>query len=181
MRVAARIASAVALTASIVSAGAAPANILRMDGLGPVTLGMTVRGAERALKAHLHNENPELDDNCTYYALRSTQDSLVHYMVEHGRITRIDIDYVASLRRHTYSPITTATGIGIGSTETDIRRAYGRNLKIVPDPYMEDQGNNLTVEDRGHNRGILFETAHGRVTSIRAGVHPALEYSEGCS
>jgi hypothetical protein len=181
MQAVARIVCAAMLAASVVSASATPAHILRTDGLGPVRLGMTVRAAERALGARLRNESPELDEGCSYYALRSTQDSLVHYMVERGRITRIDIEYVASLRRHTRSPITTATGIGIGSTETDIRRAYGRHLKIVQDPYMEDQGNNLTIEDRGRHRGILFETDHGTVTSFRAGIHPSLEYSEGCS
>ncbi|MEI9885426.1 MAG: hypothetical protein WDN08_02815 [Rhizomicrobium sp.] len=172
---------AAALAVSLTAAFAAPPNILRTDGIGPVTLGMTVRAAERALGAKLRNENPGADEDCTYFALGGTRDSLVHYMVERGRITRIDIDDMGGGRRPAQAPIVTRAGIGIGSTEADIRRAYGRRLKIVPDPYMEDQGNNLTVEDAGHNRGILFETVHGTVTSMRAGRHPSLEYSEGCS
>lgn len=181
MSAAARLLFGAVLLTTFASQAASPAQILRMDRLGPVKLGMTVRAAERALGRKLHNENPEAGVGCTYYALGRTQDSLVHYMVEDGRITRIDIDYVAQLHPPAHSPITTQAGIGIGSTEADIRRAYGRKLKIVPDPYMESEGNNLTVEDLGHHRGILFETVHGKVTSFRAGIHPSLEYSEGCS
>lgn len=138
---------------------------------------MTVREAEKALGAKLRLDYAADGNDCAY-AFR-TVDPDRSYMIDGGRIVRIDIDIPR--KGHVRSRVATALGFGIGSSQRDIVRAYGHSLAIEPHPYLEDQGSYLVIDSPGHRRGIIFETDHGKVTEFRAGLYPALSYIEGCS
>jgi hypothetical protein len=153
--------------------------ILHFDGLGPVRLGMTARAAERALGGHLKIERPQDSDSiaCVYAWLK--RDPGVLYMLEDGRITRIDI--ITPEAPAAVLDVTTETGLRIGASERAVRRAYGARLDVQPHYFDEAPAHILSVEDKGRKRGLLFETDTTRhVVRFRIGQHPALGYVEGC-
>jgi hypothetical protein len=100
-------------------------------------------------------------------------------MVEGRKIVRIDI---ASGEPSAPKPATkTDAGIGLGSTTAEVRRAYGKRLRIEPHPYDNDDGRYLVIKGLKSGREIIFETHQGRVESFRAGLSRQVEYIEGCS
>ncbi len=152
---------------------------LRTDGLGPVNLSMTVAEAEKALGATLKpptGDKPR-DVACWQIMRADGADPSVVYMVETGKVTRIDV-----IRREGQPiPSTrTAEGLGIGAAEKDVIAAYGSRLTQSPHKYVDD-GKYLRLLSRDAGSGIVFETAAGTVTGLRAGIPPSLDYVEGCS
>jgi hypothetical protein len=178
MRGAALALGAAALSVMLLPAEGAP-RILHFDGLGPVKIGMTARRAQQVLGAQFNLELPGDSDSkyCSYRWLK--RDPGVLYMVESGRITRIDI--VAPDKPAPRADVTTETGLRLGAPESDVRHAYGASLIVKPHPYDGEPAHYLIVEDKGRDRGLLFETDVTRhVTQFRVGRHPSLDYIEGC-
>jgi hypothetical protein len=95
-------------------------------------------------------------------------------MFEKNRLTRIEV--ISSVQSGTDAPITTDRGIGIGSTIEDIKRAYGAAAVVQPD----NDGDLYSVDVSGGREGIVFVTDGHAVVSFRAGMHPAVDYYEGC-
>ena len=157
------------------AADASASRVLTLEGLGPVRIGMTLRQVERALGARLKIEYPE-DYSCGGGSRADGRDPDIWYMIDDRRLARIEI----VSRKGQPATVTTAQGLGVGSTEADILRVYGARVKTEPHPYLEGEGHYMKVDAPGHRRGILFETNHGVVTTFRAGTYPALGYIEGC-
>jgi len=162
--------------------GAGSDTILTPGGLGPVKVGMTLREASQALGVKLKRESPNDPDSkyCDFAHRADGNDSEINYMIKDGHIARIDVGDAA----HERSIIKTAEGVGLGSTERAVKKAYGRALKVEPHPYGDgdpDGWHYLVIDEPGHKRGIIFETDGRKVTSFRAGEYPALGYIEGCS
>lgn len=77
------------------------------------------------------------------------------------------------------SAIRTDRGIGIGSTEAEVRRAYGQDLTEEPHPYVD--GSYLIHEPSSlGNRQMIFETEGQVVTSFRVGDDQTTPWIEGC-
>ena len=156
--------------ASATTAAAQPSPaVLTMTGLGPVQIGMTLAEAEQALGAGLE---PIEDEACTQIRRTDGHDPQIFYMVENGRITRIDIE--------DGSDIKTDKGVGIGATEAEVLAAYGPGMQVMPHKY-DPHGHYLVMDSADAKSAILFETSNGKVTMFRAGVHPSVDYVEGCS
>jgi hypothetical protein len=149
---------------------------LTFDGLPPVRIGMTVPQAESALHARLAPMPDFESAECWMTRRADGLDPGVAYMVEQGRITRIDVWRPQAGAR---PAVRTAAGIGIGSAEAEIAAAYGQGA-VQPDPYLGDRGHRVTVEGETGGRALVFETVDGLVVGFRAGRHPAVDYSEGC-
>lgn len=90
-------------------------------------------------------------------------------MLQKGSVTRIDV---------LDKSYTTPEGIHVGSTEAEVKAAYGKRLTITPHKYREG-GHYLSVIS--HGAGYVFETNGKTVTRIRVGKLPALNYVEGCA
>ena len=150
--------------------GAAPdARVLKPKSFGPVRVGMTRAQTERALAARLLVDYPDEDSQaCGMARRRDGRDKAIHYMIENGRVARIDVDD---------PKVTTARGVGIGSTVAQVRRAYGKALRSQLNQYSEQPD----LEIKGpRGFGIIFETDGQRVLTMRGGRYPAVAYVESC-
>lgn len=156
----------------------AEAEILSAFGLGPVRIGMSVPEAEKALGAALEVETIQDGDACGYARRKDERDANIAYMVEDGRITRIDVSRPRQAGAH-QRPVVTEAGVGLQSTEEEVRKAYGPRLKAQPNKY-DDRERDLTVDEPDRKRAIVFETLNGGIGAFRAGVYPSVGYIEGC-
>ena len=159
---------AVTLWLAAAGAEASPMRwVLTPDGLGPLTIGMTVRQARTALGRPL-TEGPSGEETCADYAVKGLAG--LYLMFENGRLSRVSVTQGGPWR--------TAAGIGIGDSEAAVRKAYGR-LRRKDNAYEDPPAAYLTVR-APHGRGIKFGTdTHRKVTEMEAG-GPAIAYIEGC-
>lgn len=111
-----------------------------------------------------------MNESCGY-ATPSSLDG-VSFMVVDGEIARVDV---------TEPTVATLQGdIRVGATEELVRKTYGDQLEEEENIY-DSEGTVLTFvpEDPADTR-LVFETDGYRVTSMRAGRLPEVEYVEGC-
>jgi hypothetical protein len=152
--------------------------ILTPSGLCVVRLGMSVTEVQTALGAQLAPMAPGSEAACWMTRRADGRAPQVFYMVQNDTITRIDINTAASAG--TPADVKTAAGIGVGATEADVAQAYGKSAKVMPSKY-DAHGHTITVEPGAGKSALVFEASDGKVTTFRAGLHPAVDYVEGCS
>ena len=151
---------------------------LSLDGLGPVDIGMTPAEASAAAGVQIRvDPSMDLGRGCAYArADRGPADRL--FMVVDGRIVRIDVGARGEGRQ-----TLTVSGIGVGSTEDEVKRTYPGRISVAGHPYRPE-GHYLlyTPADAGlrHLR-MLFETDGRVVTSFRAGLADPVGWIEGCA
>jgi hypothetical protein len=110
------------------------------------------------------------EDACRIF--RSPRVPGLAVMVEQGVVTR--------LTAHGDAKVRTERGIGVGSTEAEVRAAY-RPLGESPHKYDAAPAKNLVWGEEGVPEALRFEIgADGRVVQLHAGASPALMYVEGC-
>jgi hypothetical protein len=157
-----------ALILSACTFSAQAKEILTLDGLDPVRIGMSKWDAEKALGVKLKLQGD------AYCATAERPDRKAWYMFEKFRVVRIDVG-------ESPSDITTVQGLGIGSTEISLRKAFGRRAIFTEHPYMSPGGHYVTVHYRARHRDLLFETYEDKVTSFRVGLPDSVRLIEGCS
>lgn len=157
--------------------------VLGIDGLGLIKLGSTIPAVERKLRAKLgplsrnsqgFARTAEAREGCWLWRRRDGKDKGLNYMIEGGKLVRIDLDESVGPSGR----IVTARGIGIGSTEAEVKAAYGDAL-FEPQPSNEPR--QWAVIERKGKDGIRVETDRGRVVAMLLGRGAALDYSEACS
>ncbi|HUO98121.1 MAG TPA: hypothetical protein VMU01_05610 [Rhizomicrobium sp.] len=161
-----------ACAASFCGAAGADDLILSMDGMGRVEIGSSRDSIERVL-----HRRYELDKPCEVVNSSETAQLGVSYMIEANRLVRIDVDYYAN----SPEPLTihTPEGIGLGSPEADVIKAYGNRVRVEPNP-GDPTWHYLYVDTPDHSRGFAFDTDGKKVKSMHAGEYPALGYKDGC-
>ncbi len=140
-------------------------------GFGPVQAGMTIVQADAALGGIL--SIPARPAECDYVRPRTGLRHIA-FMVENGRIARVDVLDSSS--------VATAAGARIGDTEARIRSLYSGRVTVTPHKYTD--GRYLTVTPLNPADSafrVVFETNGTKVVRYRSGVRPAVEYVEGCS
>jgi len=158
----------VCILAVTTAAAAKPWNI-RMDGAGPVKIGMTLEQLNAALKEDFSMPKDE-DEKACFYAETARHPGIA-FMVEHGRVTRVDVRERG---------LSTAGGIRVGDPEALVMKVYGPKLKIEEHAYIGREGHYLTLYSGDRRYGLRFETDHGMVTSFYAGEQHAIALIEGC-
>jgi hypothetical protein len=153
------------------------------SGLAPVTVGMSVPAAESLTGLHLLPGNPAVG-NCTYFepspgmggATEADYLPGASFMVTFtegtdaritGVIARVDVDKPG---------YRTERGVGVGDSERFALYRYPE-ARVSQHEYFQ-AGHYLTI-GRG-DRQIVIETDGHRVTAIRAGRRPEVEYVEHC-
>jgi hypothetical protein len=163
---------AVPIAIAVVATTAAAADLstarLTLNALGPVRVGMTEEEARRAAAEDLADAN-RFTGEC--YLLALPRDPGVVFMIERGRVTRIEI---------TDAHHRTLSGVRVGDTESDAQAAYGNQLEVTPHKY-ERNWHYLTLRSRDRRYALVMETDGKRITRMRTGIVPSVEYVEGCS
>ena len=154
------------------SAPAEAAHRLELRGFGPVRVGMTVQEAGAALGTRLVPVIDPPDEECATYGPESGFDG-VAFLAARGVIARTDV---------TAGSTQTTEGVALGQSEAEAQRRYGGRLAVGDHDYLVG-GNYLTLiptapPDEGFR--LVIETDGRKVTALRAGRLPEVEYSEGC-
>lgn len=141
-------------------------NVISFSSFGAIKVGMTVPQATKAFGIPL--VTPEKVNRDCYYVSPKRGFKEISFMITNNRVARIDT------RSNKYM---TAQGAKVGDSEATIKRIYKGQVKVSPHKYVD--GHYLSVKQGKFE--IIFETDGKRVTSIRAGKLPEVEYIEGCS
>lgn len=144
-------------------------DVLRRDGIGGVSVGMTVAEAQAAAGQRFVREGPL--GNCIYM-VPETRDPAVWFMFVDGVMSRVDVVLGSKTR--------TREGIGNGSTEQQVKDAYPGMIVVEPSFY-NPSGHRLHLrpDDNGHS--MNFSTDGVKVTSFSGGLEKAVRALEGCS
>lgn len=151
--------------------------VLRMDGMGPLRVGMTLDEARAALGGDLRmSDNPvgmeEGADRCDHP--RSARlPAGVMMMVQGQRLVRLEV---------TSGATPTAEGARIGDTEARVQTLYPGRVQVQPHKYTD--GHYLVVRPAAASNTthlLIFETDGNAVLRFRAGQKPHVEYVEGCA
>lgn len=169
----------------LASANASAADqLLTFDGLGPVRVGMTVPEAEAVLGVKLtplDTSDGVSSEACWYTSRTDGVDQALPYMIQNGRIARIDVNNgTPGAMKRSDPGVRTERGIRIGSSEEDVKKAYGSSLDITPHAYGDENDHYLTILTADKSRGIRFETWEGKVDTFHVGTASAILLVEGC-
>ena len=145
-----------------------------LRGIGPVRYGMTVAEATRATGQPLSAVDSGNDNQwaCGYVEPGATRG--VSFMTAEGRVVRADVSNPT---------IRTLSGIGVGSSEADVRQAYGGRIVSAPHVYGDNGDVDLIFVPRDRadrDYRVVFEVIDGYVVTYRSGLYPAVTYVEGC-
>ncbi|MGE0440175.1 MAG: hypothetical protein AB7L66_10680 [Gemmatimonadales bacterium] len=156
------------------SAGAPPGagNVMTLEGLAPVRLGMSIADVEALLGGPVRVDRLEPDAECGYAAF-PRMPAGVAYMLAADTIVRIDVDTTA---------IRTADGVGVGDAEAALLDRFGTRMRVEPHPYEGPVGHYLILDEGAPGvRRFIFETDGARVTRYRVGRRPEVDLIEGCA
>jgi hypothetical protein len=161
---------------------------------------MTVAEAERALHAKLRSVDLPFSKECYVTGRADGRDKALSYVVVNGKIV---VMTVFLPNEQAPDPnIVDDSGIGVGSTEDDIIRAYGKVQKELAPDFRESkehlaasanerakQGITtpepspqywIVVEGTDHKRAIIFQTRDQKVLHFEIGLKPEIFSSEHC-
>ena len=178
----------------------ASAQVLSWRGVGPVELGMTVQEAERSLGTKLGPVADPFSKDCYVTGRADGKEEALSYVVVDGKIAVMTV-FVPN--EQPPSPnIVDHSGIGIGSTEADIRRVYGKARKeLAPDfrasqkdlaEFAKERAKHgvtepqpppqywIVVENADRKRTLIFQTRNQKVLHFKIGLKPEIMSSEHC-
>jgi hypothetical protein len=141
---------------------------LRVDGIGPVSVGMSLPQLNNLLNEKFAVPTEPDEKDCFYVSTAAHPH--VSFMIESGRVSRVDVNR---------PEVPSDRGARVGDSENEIRKIYGSKMKTEPHAYSAaDGGHYLTF--RSGQYAIRFETEKGKVRSMYSGRYPAVQYIEGC-
>ncbi|HEY3239992.1 MAG TPA: hypothetical protein VGL92_10540 [Acidimicrobiia bacterium] len=159
------------------------ASRLRLDGIGPIQIGMTVAEASaavgRTVAVHPNSLLHGADSLCGFAEVSRGPADLLFMVLRDDpaaewRIYRVDV--------HESSRIATGGGIRIGATEDEVKQVYGDELQVEPHEYTGPEGHYLVLDaDGAGGYMLLFETDGTRVLQFRSGNDEAVRHVEGCA
>jgi hypothetical protein len=151
------------------SSGSASAWTLVPAGYGPVRMGMTPGETSRALGTTLRGDPPANGSDCQ--ELLASDHPGLEFMFHSGRLVRITAGQGSRVR--------TPRGIGVGSSETEVRSRYP-GIIVEGHKYADRPALSMTYWLIPGSSGVRFETDEGRrVTQIHAGT-AAIQLVESC-
>ena len=145
-------------------------SIVRLDGIGPVRVGMKLSELNRALHTSYAKPTDPDEQACTYVEVPNQPG--IELMILDGLVARVDVD-----NESTHTP----QGIHKGDSEAHALQMYGKRLEVEPHHYEPENGHYLTLLSNDRKLGVRFETEDGKITRYYAGTTRAIALVEGCS
>jgi hypothetical protein len=148
---------------------------LLLNGIGDIPIGLTVDETAKAAGIKLVPLDDSSPKEACYYLKPQKGLKDVGFMVIDGKVARVDV--------WRESKVTTLRGAKIGDSETRIKSLYPGQIKVTPHKYVTG-GHYLTFipkDKADKNYRLVFETDGKRVTQMRSGKLPEVEFIEGCS
>ncbi|WP_293102267.1 hypothetical protein [Moorena sp. SIOASIH] len=147
---------------------------IAINGIGPITVGMTVKEASQAGQVKLVQQTSGGEERgCLFYDPEGIEN--IGFMVTEGKIARV---YISS------PEISTLSGVKVGDNLEKVMSVYGKKIEIYPHVYVPGGKYALFVptDSSDKNYRVMFEAnAEGKVVGISAGKLPEVRYLEGCS
>ena len=143
--------------------------------LGPVEYGMTVAEANRLPGVRLEVPTGFNDYAPCGWAFPQDTTTGLAFMTDGDRIVRGDVTRLG---------VRTASGVGVGSTAADVRRAYGQ--KVWEQPHLYGRGaTDLLMMYDPYEPGdeayrVVFNVFDDTVRSLSSGLLPHVMAPEGC-
>ncbi len=139
---------------------------LSTAGLGPVAIGHTLEQATEASGATFRLK-ADVSAACKLYVVDSLAG--VSFVAVDDEIVRIDI---------TAGPITTLSGYGIGSFESELRSAFGERIETGP---TANEVQYVPVDTSDIDKRVVWRLdARSRVTALRTGRVPHVNAPTTC-
>lgn len=139
-----------------------------LKGIGPITVGMSILEAEQA--GGIEFEEGYRKGDCVFLSPKE-QPKNINFMALNGKIVSVHI-YAPSL-------ITTKSGIGIDSTEAQLKAAYPERIQFQDT--LISEGDEFKIfafvpKDAGDKDYRLFFTLHlGKIQDFAAGKMPQVK------
>ncbi|MGD1860808.1 MAG: hypothetical protein ACFB0E_12655 [Leptolyngbyaceae cyanobacterium] len=146
---------------------------VRLTGVGPLQIGMTLEAATDALGLPLVPLGSSLGGDCAYYQPDAVSQAL-GLMVVDNRVIRIDVWPGSTLK--------TVSGVHIGSTGKALQATYPGQIEAQPNAYTQGEFLTLVPQDPEFSLyRMVFETdSHDQIVQYRAGQFPAVTWPDGC-
>ncbi|BAQ65233.1 hypothetical protein [Geminocystis sp. NIES-3709] len=146
---------------------------LSINGIGKIRVGMTVAEANKTANTKLVQTKSGGEPYCLYFQPQNAPKN-VSFMVIEGRIARIDVNN---------SQISTISGVRIGDRGSKIKSLYPQQIQVTPHHYVAKGGYYYTFipkDKADQNYRVVFEVINDRVTTMRSGKLPEVEFIEHC-
>ncbi|QGZ39351.1 hypothetical protein IP92_02397 [Pseudoduganella flava] len=163
---------ACALAAFVTLAGAASGQdwTVRVDGAGPLKVGMDFDTVNRVLGDHLERTPQELRGSRDCFYVSPSAEPRIGLMFVKDVLKRVDVSEVG---------VRSERGIGVGDPAEKVREVYGEAMRSAPNAYNANE-RYLTVPGGGGQYAIRFETQQGTISGFYAGAWEQVQYVEGC-
>lgn len=136
---------------------------LRLDGAGPLKIGMRFDTVNKILGLHMERvpKGERTRANCFQIEPPAQPGMLLMFVDDH--LQRIDV---------MEEGIESERGIALGDPVDKVRRSYGEALRA--------EARHLTVRTGGDQYAIRFETGDGKVEAMYAGAWKQVQQADGC-
>ena len=138
--------------------------VLSAEAYGPVVFGSQLVDVERILNVKASREH---EDPFCYYVQFAKYPG-VEFMIEAGVVTRAEVK----------ADVENTLSIKVGTPIEQIKKTHP-NIIVKPHKYVSN-GFYLVSKTVNGKNAIVMEAVDGKVTSIRGGIEPSVEYVEGC-
>jgi len=140
--------------------------VLTSNGYDKVRFGMRLTAAEVLLGEKSVAAGESGVETCRYVSFASLPH--VRFMVESEVVTRAEA-----------SPgVENALHVSVGESLSSVTTKHP-TTRIVPHKY-DPAGHYVIFESADKKAAVVLEEEGGKITSIRAGLEPSVEYVEGC-
>ncbi|QOL51806.1 hypothetical protein [Massilia litorea] len=142
---------------------------LRLDGIGPLRIGMRFDEANAAVGSRLAASDPSLQASPGCDEIPLPMHPGVSLMFIDGVLKRVDV-FAAGTR--------TANEIAVGDPVARVHAIYPRARR--EDHFYNSAEQYLTVDSADSRYSLRFETEGGKIAHFYAGAREQVRYVEGC-
>ena len=140
---------------------------LSMQGYGEIQFGEKLSQLPQALRDSMKQPIAPEERECAYVAFARYPNIL--FMVENDVITRADLR----------QSLPNSLNVTFNMSSAEVLKRHPS--AVITEHKYDETGHYLTVSAPDRRTAFVLEESKGRITAIRAGLNPSVNYVEGCS